>query len=128
MLLSETVLSMDKGMKMWFRAIWMRQSGRAPGSGSSEKVATSAMKTLLRDKGVGADNEAELGLGRGLPLGVGTTPVCALEIRVDHSAGVRKGGAGRPAGLMGSVAACGRVGICTLLSCPWLSGASAGWE
>jgi len=62
-------------MKMQFRAIWMRQSGRVPSSGSSEKVATSAVKTLLWDDRVGVDNGAELGLARSLTAGVGTTPV-----------------------------------------------------
>ena len=107
---------MDKGMKTWLRAIWMRQSGGVPSSGSSKKVATSAMQTLLWDEGVGADNEAELGLGRGSPSGAGITPVCALVIKVDHLVGVKEGAAGignqSHIPTLPHVAACGRVGIC----------------
>jgi len=81
---------MDKGMRTQFRSIWMRQSGRVPSSGSSEKVAMSAVKTLLWDDRVGADNGTDLGSARSLTEGVGTTPVWALAIRVDHLAGARE--------------------------------------
>jgi len=41
-----TVMSIDKGMKTWLRAIWIRQSGNAPDSRSRENVMASTVKIL----------------------------------------------------------------------------------
>jgi len=43
---SMQVVSMESVIKTWLRAIWMRQSGSAPGSGSKEKVMAPTVKPL----------------------------------------------------------------------------------
>ena len=79
--LSTTVVSIDNGMKTCFAAIWMRQSGKALGSGSKEKDAASTVKTLDRGRESTGAAEAREGMA-----GMRVWPsVCTLEMRKDHS-------------------------------------------
>ena len=50
-LLREAVVSMDRGIKTLFRAIWMRKSGSIPGSESREKIGVSYVKILVGAEG-----------------------------------------------------------------------------
>jgi len=52
-LLSEAVISIDRAIKILFRAICMRGSHSAPGSGTCENMAVSCVNTL-----VGGETEA----------------------------------------------------------------------
>ena len=72
MLFKVMVVSIDRGMKMRFSAIWMRQSGSALGSGSMEKVDASTVKKLVR--GVGSDTGTGSTISRGDGVRTGTLP------------------------------------------------------
>jgi len=52
------VVSMESVIKTWLMAIWMRQSGSAPGSGSKEKVMAPTVKTFGWQAAKGAEGEA----------------------------------------------------------------------
>jgi len=83
-LFKESIISIERGINTWLRAICIRQSGRAPGSGSIEKIAESAVKTLERgvDERLGVEVAALLGA----IVIEGRSPDCTLLMIRDQSA------------------------------------------